>query len=581
MKLSRYLLSGLALASLSTAAVGQVTVTPPNTVDAQGRSRPTGTTFIVNADGSIATIGGTTGTVTTPSDRVTTVQGTTPNGSAATGNPNLVAGSDGTNARTLRTGSDGSLNVNVVNAPRVQGTIDHGVADNGSPNKIGGFASASVPAAVATGQRVNAWYTLGGAAVTASAGGGGALDGLTSGAVQTFGAANNQGGALGTIGYVVNAGGTADRQRSANTAAGGDGTGLLGVGNLGFDGTNWRALNVTSGGILGIYAPIGLGAAVEGQVAAGATDSGRPVKIGGFASVNAPTVVAAGQRVNAWYGIAGQAIVGGQGTSGSDGQTQLSSITEPGGGSRPLWTVGGVFNGTSYDRQRDATSANATTGTGLLGAGILGQYTATLPTYTAGQYGTIAMSNRGLLYTLAVDGGGQPLQTLGGDADQRATTITAPYTNARNFLLNGTGWDRSRTVQGSDGTGAGVAAVSETPNSAAGAAIVPATALGATSLVGKASPGNLYGATVTASTAQTGAGYFIVANLAAAPASGTALTAAQVLYCVAVQPGATSSMGGTGVPDRGTVGLTALYSTSCATFTPQATAPLHMRLRAQ
>jgi hypothetical protein len=32
----------------------------------------------------------------------------------------------------------------------------------------------------------------------------------------------------------------------------------------------------------------------------------------------------------------------------------------------------GVYNGTNYDRQRSATAASATTGTGLLGAGILG-----------------------------------------------------------------------------------------------------------------------------------------------------------------------------------------------------------------
>lgn len=526
MKLSRYLLTGLALASLSTAALGQVTVTPPNTVDAQGRSRATGTTFIVNADGSIATIGGTTGTATTPSDRVTTVQGTSPNGSPTTGQPVTVAGSDGTNTRTIRTGTLGQL-------------------------IMGGQVSAGA-------------------------------DGIT----QVTSVSEPGGGSrpLWTVGGVYN-GTSYDRQYSANAASGTTGTGLLGVGNLGFDGTNWRGSRVDGNGYTQILG-VGTGAAirVEGVEASGVTIASRPLGVGGFASSTAPTAVTTGQRVNGWYGLNGQAIVQLGDAGGLNGFSPGNNDSE---GSNPRLRVRAVLDvlnsGGSNDRIRDATAANATTGTGLLGAGILGQYTATLPTYTTGQFGTLSMNPRGLLQTVAVDGSGNPQFFTAAPASDgvSASAVGTVVSRSNNMQFNGSTWDRSRSITGADGTGLGVNSVAETPNSAAGAAIVPATALGATSLVGKASPGNLYGATVTAATTQTGAGYFIVANLAAAPASGTALTAAQVLYCVAVQPGATASMGGTGVPDRGTVGLTALYSTACNTFTPQATAPLHMRLRTQ
>jgi len=506
----RKIVTALLLAALPAAALAQNSNVRIIGRDSTGTDRP----VLVTTDGRLQTSGTATARPTgTSADQV---QGVDANGTPTTANPQLVAGSDGTNTRTIRTDTTGQL---------LLGNNSLGNNDGeGATNRT----------------RVRATLDV--------------FDGTA---------------------Y--------NRARDANTASGTTGTGLLGVGNLGFDGTNWRALLTAANGSMIVRGENGGNSiAVTGAVANGQTDVGSPVKIGGFASTTAPTAVTAGQRVNAWYGLNGQGysqLVGNAGLNPVNTGFAASGMGAP--SSLFVTSFNEVYNGATWDQTVTATAANATTGTGLLGAGILGQYTATLPTYTAGQYGTIAMSNRGLLYTLAVDGGGQPLQTLGGDADQRATTITAPYTNARNFLLNGTGWDRSRTVQGSDGTGAGVAAVSETPNSAAGAAIVPATALGATSLVGKAAPGNLYGATVTASAAQTGTGYFIVANLAAAPATGTTLTAAQVLYCVAVNPGATASMGGTGVPDRGTVGLTGLYSTSCGAFNPVATAPLHMRIRAQ
>lgn len=119
--------------------------------------------------------------------------------------------------------------------------------------------------------------------------------------------------------------------------------------------------------------------------------------------------------------------------------------------------------------------------------------------------------------------------------------------------------------------------VVESPSSAAAQAITPTTALNSTGIVAKASAGNFYGATLLASTT---AGFLVVANLSAVPASGTALTAAQVLFCVPATAGGTASAG-SGVPDRASAGVVALFSTACATYTPVSPAAVHIRARAQ
>ena len=48
-----------------------------------------------------------------------------------------------------------------------------------------------------------------------------------------------------------------------------------------------------------------------GDIAAAATDSGNPVKIGGIAASATPTKVTAAQRANAWFGLRGEQITQG------------------------------------------------------------------------------------------------------------------------------------------------------------------------------------------------------------------------------------------------------------------------------
>lgn len=51
---------------------------------------------------------------------------------------------------------------------QVVGNVASGAADSGNPVKIGGVANNAVPSAVTANQRVNAWYDLSGATVTAA-----------------------------------------------------------------------------------------------------------------------------------------------------------------------------------------------------------------------------------------------------------------------------------------------------------------------------------------------------------------------------------------------------------------------------
>lgn len=70
------------------------------------------------------------------------------------------------------------------------------------------------------------------------------------------------------------------------------------------------------------------------------------------------------------------------------------------------YSLGGIFNGTTWDRTRSASSASATTGTGLLGVGLLGKYNTAPPTFTNGQFGQLQIDAAGQLKTTGGGGGG-------------------------------------------------------------------------------------------------------------------------------------------------------------------------------
>jgi hypothetical protein len=76
-------------------------------------------------------------------------------GSAVTAKGILAAGTDGTNARALKTDTSGELQVDVLTLPGVAGTVAHDGADSGNPVKMGGYAISAERAAVANADRVD------------------------------------------------------------------------------------------------------------------------------------------------------------------------------------------------------------------------------------------------------------------------------------------------------------------------------------------------------------------------------------------------------------------------------------------
>jgi hypothetical protein len=101
---------------------------------------------------------------------------------------------------------------------------------------------------------------------------------------------------------------------------------------------------------------------VGGDVASGATDSGNPVLIGGRAATG-QTPVTAGQRVAAWFGLAGQAVVSsGYAATGVDAVPNTVTYDLAFTGNNvvgPALAAPLAFNGSTWDRARSVVSASA------------------------------------------------------------------------------------------------------------------------------------------------------------------------------------------------------------------------------
>ena len=134
---------------------------------------------------------------------------------------------------------------------------------------------------------------------------------------------------------------------------------------------------------------------VVGSVAHDSSDAGNPVKIGGYGSTTAPTAVTAGDRVNAWYGLNGEAaafLVASTGTAvgvntmAADG---LASSTV----SLATFSFSYNFNGTTFDRGRSIINGTDSVGTGIQAVGLVAQFDNTSPTaITENQFGNVRMA---------------------------------------------------------------------------------------------------------------------------------------------------------------------------------------------
>jgi hypothetical protein len=96
-------------------------------------------------------------------------------------------------------------------AEMVQGNVPPATSDSGNPLKIGGVANSGLPAPVSIGQRVNAWFSLNGAIVSAAGSRGPATDGSTN-TTSSILAADGGAAYIGSYSFVFN-GTTWDRAR--------------------------------------------------------------------------------------------------------------------------------------------------------------------------------------------------------------------------------------------------------------------------------------------------------------------------------------------------------------------------------
>ena len=141
----------------------------------------------------------------------------------------------------------------------------------------------------------------------------------------------------------------------------------------------------------------------------------------------------------------------GAATTGADGvlNTAISSIT--GATLNPLTSAGFVFNGTTWDRTRSATSASGTTGTGLFGAGVLG--------FDGTNYQRIGTSTGGVLSTVFLQTGSDAVSNTNAQGFLFGASSINGMLSVQSHLFNNVSWDRPRSViTGTDSIGTGIGA---------------------------------------------------------------------------------------------------------------------------
>jgi hypothetical protein len=232
---------------------------------------------------------------------------------------------------------------------------------------------------------------------------------------------------------------------TAGNAAPGNGAMLYGL-----DSSNLaHPLHTDGNGYLQVVRGGDLTPTVTGNVAAGQTDAGNPIKIGCYVSTANPTAYGDGYRQNVRCGSTGSVATFLTDVNGNSvlGSTAADATANPNGYNTR--SFGFTFNGTSWDRQRDANTTNGTTGTGLLGAGVLGKFNATLPSYSDGQFGNIQLDSYGNLRTRVVGYGFTGADAVGNSlvsfTNANTSNGASPYLMPMaGFVFNGTNWDRVR-----------------------------------------------------------------------------------------------------------------------------------------
>ena len=308
--------------------------------------------------------------------------------------PLMGAGNTGTGSPRVTIATDQAA---VATTPA--GNVASGAADSGNPIKVGGKYN-STPPTLTDGQRGDAQVG-------------------TRGSISTTLFAQNSATAIAAV----------NPQADATTNS----TAALAASSLGYvyNGTTWD--RVRSDGTTG-------GQGVGGTVASAATDSGNPVKVGGKYNTTRPTFTD-GQRGDLQLTARGDLITQIFGSDDSGPITSAATTDALAAGTRGLSTLGltSVYNGTTWDRVRSATSANNTTGTGLAGAGTLGVAATALPTAAtatnyvttmADKYGRQVVIPQGMRDIVS------PITRLTLTASVAETTLIAAVASVFNDLLS-------------------------------------------------------------------------------------------------------------------------------------------------
>ena len=225
-------------------------------------------------------------------------------------------------------------------------------------------------------------------------------------------------------------------------------SGSSGGGSGGLTNTELRASPVP----VSIPSAVSTNATVLGNVAAGATDAGNPIKMGGVYTNARPTYTA-GQRTEFNTDTRGNLAVtlfAPNNTLAIDAggfATDANSTATAGIETR---SRGLVYNGTTWDRQRGDTTgtfmvgnvaaATADSGNPVKVAGV---YRATAPTYTDGQRGDVQLTTSGSV-KVTISSAGGTMATVSTVGDGVANNLPAMQVSPYNLVFNGTTWDRQR-----------------------------------------------------------------------------------------------------------------------------------------
>lgn len=324
-------------------------------------------------------------------------------------------------------------------------------------------------------------------------------------------------------------------------------------------------------------------AVVAGGAANGSPTLGNPVLVAGSDGLlNARTLLTdtSGRQVISGAGIvstanSSTATLGSAGvfTGTSEDISAYSSVTVT-----VFANVASAANGLSIQQSSDGTNWDVTdtytisaSTTRSISVPVFARFFRVV--YTNGGSAQGSMRLQTIYHT--VQPWGSSVKATDGTSLENDSQLVTNFNMLKNSSANATA-DIQRSITGVDTVGTGVSAVATAPHSIAGGALTPTvTSAVASSLVLKASAGNLYGFSITSGAS---AGYVMVFNATTAPADG----AVTPQFCSAIAANASLNFDMTtgNIPERFTTGITLVFSTT-GCFTKTASATAYMRGKSQ